>query len=518
MRTTRIATLGLLIMISSGCQGMPGLKRHSRDSSVTHSARTPVSKWNARPSLESDETKVAEASKVGLIRKVSFQEDVEDDEKASLLEAEADDQKKSVDESLDELQNNEATELEFESSSIQPAYETTAVSTNSTSLAEIEQLALSTNPAVAEVQAEIESLRGKLTQAGLPPNPTVGIVGSDINEDGVSGGRYGVYFGREIVRGNKLGYSRSVVCAEIRTAEQRLATVQQRLLTDVRKRFYDLLVAQETVAIADELVKISQNAVDVSEQLLKAKEAAQTSVLQSEVELQNAFVVLRQAENQRLAARRKLAGLLGEADLPSDYVDGNARDVLAVADFEQSFDDIVGSSPEIAALFADVEQKRRQLQREIVEPIPNVTWQATLQYDVFGDDVIPGFQIGMPLPTLNRNQGAIHQARYQIVAAERRAEKKALDLRQRLTSTYESYLDAKILIDAYDAEIIPKAKQTLDLVNKGYREGEIDFLQLLTAQRTYSQINLTYLRQLQQVWRQNIEIKGMLLSGSLDEN
>ncbi|MDA8562833.1 TolC family protein [Mariniblastus sp.] len=514
MRTTRIATLGILILISSGCQGMPGLKRHSRDSGVTHSARTPVSKWTARPSLESDEPKVSEASKVGLIRKVSFQEDVEDDEKVSLSEAEADDQKKLA----DELQDDEATELEFESSSIQPAYETTAVSINSTSLAEIEQLALSTNPAVAEVQAEIESLRGKLTQAGLPPNPTVGIVGSDINEDGNSGGRYGVYFGREIVRGNKLGYSRSVVCAEIRTAEQRLATVQQRLLTDVRKRYYDLLVAQETVAIADELVKISQNAVDVSEQLLKAKEAAQTSVLQSEVELQNAFVVLRQAENQRLAARRKLAGLLGEADLPSDYVDGNARDVSAVADFEQSFDDIVGSSPEIAALFADVEQKRRQLQREIVEPIPNVTWQATLQYDVFGDDVIPGFQIGMPLPTLNRNQGAIHQARYQIVAAERRAEKKALGLRQRLTSTYESYLDAKILIDAYDSEIIPKAKQTLDLVSKGYREGEIDFLQLLTAQRTYSQINLTYLRQLQQVWRQNIEIKGMLLSGSLEEN
>ena len=95
MRTTRIATLGILIMISSGCQGMPGLKRHSRDSSITHSARTPVSKWGARPSLESDETKVAEASKVGLIRKVSFQEDVEDDEKVSRLEAEADDQKKS---------------------------------------------------------------------------------------------------------------------------------------------------------------------------------------------------------------------------------------------------------------------------------------------------------------------------------------------------------------------------------------------------------------------------------------
>ena len=384
----------------------------------------------------------------------------------------------------------------------------------STSLPELEQTALAVNPAVAEIQAEIESLRGKLTQAGLPPNPRVGINAEDIFEDG-SAGRYGVFFGREVVRGNKLGRSRSVVCAEIEAAEQRLAVVQQRLLTDVRQRYYDLLVAQETIAMAEELVKISQNAVDVSEKLLEAKEAPQTSVLQSEVELENAKVVQRQAENRQLAARRKLAGLLGESELLLEYVSGNPREILAMEDFEQSYDQLVISSPEVAALFAEVEQRRRQLNREIVKPIPNVTWQTTIQYDTVSDSVVGGFQVGLPIPTLNRNQGAIHQARHQIVAAERRAEKKALDLRQRLAGAYESYLDAKLQVDAYDSEIIPKAKKTLDLVTKGYQEGEIDFLQLLTAQRTYSQINLTYLQQLQQVWRQNVEIKGMLLSDSL---
>ena len=383
------------------------------------------------------------------------------------------------------------------------------------SLRDLEQIALATNPAVGEIRAEIESLQGKLMQAGLPPNPTVGINSEDIFEDGTAG-RYGVYFGREIVRGNKLEISRSVVCAEIEAAEQRLAVMEQRLLTDVRSRFYDLLVAQSTVLMAKELVKISQNAVDVSKQLLEAKEAAQTSVLQSEVELQNALVVHRRAENQLLAARRKLSGLLNEADLKVEYVEGDPRTILELADFEQSFDVVVNNSPEIAALFAEVEQKRRQLNQNIVEPIPNVTWQTTIQYDSVSDNVIGGFQIGMPIPTLNRNQGAIHQARHQIVAAERRAEKKALSLRQRLAGAYESYLDAKLQVDAYDSEIIPRAKETLELVSKGYREGEIDFLQLLTAQRTYSQINLTYLDQLKQLWRQHVEIQGMLLSGSLE--
>jgi cobalt-zinc-cadmium efflux system outer membrane protein len=382
------------------------------------------------------------------------------------------------------------------------------------SLNQIEQKALTTNPAIAEIQAELESLRGKLTQAGLPPNPTVGIGGQDINEGG-GGGRYGVFFGREIVRGDKLQRSRSVVCAEIRATEQRLAVVQQRLLTDVRQRFYDLLLAQETVEMTQELVDISQNAVDVSKQLFDAKEAAQTSVLQSEVELQNALVVQRQAKNQRVGAKRRLAGMLGETELSLDPVEGNVREVFALSDFERLYDEVLDNSPEIAALFADVEQQRQQLNREIVEPIPNLTWQATLEYDTVGDNVVSGFQFGMPIPTRNRNQGAIHQARHQIVAAERRAEKKALDLRQRMASAYEGYLDAKVQVDAYESQILPKAKESLELVSKGYREGELDFLQLLTAQRTYSQINLTYLRQLKQVWRQNVAIRGMLLSGSL---
>ena len=384
-----------------------------------------------------------------------------------------------------------------------------------TSLEQLEQMALATSPAVAEVQAEIESLRGKLLQAGLPPNPTAGINGEDINEDG-GPGRYGVYFGREIVRGNKLGLSRSAVCAEIVAAEQRLAVVEQRLLTDVRQRYYDLLVAQETIAMTGELVKISQDAVDVSKQLFAAKEAARTSVLQSELELQNAMVVNRQAENQLLGARRKLAALLGEADLPNDNVAGNARDILELEDFEQSYEELVNTSPEVAALFAEVQQKRRQLARECVEAIPNVTWQTTLQYGAVNDELVGGFQVGMPIPTLNRNQGAIYQARYEIAAAERRTEKKVLDLRQRLATAYEIYLDARLQVDAYESEILPKAQETKDLVTKGYQQGEIDFLQLLTAQRTYSQINLTYLEQLQLAWRQNVEIKGMLLSGSLE--
>ena len=146
-----------------------------------------------------------------------------------------------------------------------------------------------------------------------------------------------------------------------------------------------------------------------------------------------------------------------------------------------------------------------------------MTWQSTLQFDTVTDDVVAGFQIGMPIPRLNQNQGAIYQSQYQIVAAERRADKKALDLRQRLAKAFQDYLDAEIQVDAFENEIIPKAEKTLELIAQAYREGELPFLEWLTAQRTYSQTQLTYLSQLQTLWNRHWEVKGMLLSGGLQD-
>lgn len=381
-------------------------------------------------------------------------------------------------------------------------------------LSEFEQLAFATNPAIAEIDAEIESLRGKLTQAGLPPNPVVGINGDDINEDGAAG-RYGVYFGREIVRGNKLGLARSVVCAEIKAAERRREVVQQRLLTDVRQAFFNLLIVQERITTFEQLVELSRQAVVNSQKLVDAEEIAQTSLLQAELELQNAEVILRQARNQNLGARRQLAALINEAELPFESVVGDIRSISELDEFESSYDRLVISSPEIAALFAEVEQQRRNLCRQIAEPIPNVTWQSTLQFDTVTDDIVAGFQIGMPIPTLNRNQGAICQARYSIISAERRAEKKALDLRQRLAKAYQDYIDSKIQVEAFENEIIPKAGKTVDLIAEAYREGELSFLEWLTAQRTWSQTQLAWLNQLQTLWDRHWAVQGMLLNGSL---
>jgi cobalt-zinc-cadmium efflux system outer membrane protein len=103
-----------------------------------------------------------------------------------------------------------------------------------------------------------------------------------------------------------------------------------------------------------------------------------------------------------------------------------------------------------------------------------------------------------------------------VSQARRNAARVELDLRRRLALEFQLYADARIQAETYATEILPKAKETISLVQRGYELGELGYLEFLTAQRTYSQTNLAYLNALSDLWTSWSQLEGLLLSGSLN--
>ena len=401
-----------------------------------------------------------------------------------------------------------------EKADLPPQIELNAGNFSIGSLAELEQLALATNPAIAKAQAKRDSLTGKRLQAGLGPNPTAGVFGEDIFEDG-GGGRYGVFYGKEIVRGNKLSLSQNVVDAEICAACRQIEILQRRLKTDVKNGFYEVLLAQQRVTLTEALASRLAEIVKVSEALVEAKEAAAASVLQVEIQYEQVKVVAAQNKLDLSAARQQLAALINESVLPYDQLEGDVSEIPSLPAIEEIYDHLLGSSPEIAAELAKIETAQQTLQRAQVEAIPNVTWQTAVSYDTAGDHVVADFQVGMPLPTVNWNQGNISKARSEIVMASASVEQKVVQLRQRLITNYREYAKAKLQVDVFSNSILPKSKKSLELITAGYRAGELNFLQVLTAQRTFVQAQLDYLERLRILRSKAILVEGQLLNASL---
>lgn len=386
--------------------------------------------------------------------------------------------------------------------------------TQGLTLEELEQLALANNPVVGQAAAQVRALRGKCLQVGLKPNPTVGYLAGEIGDDGEVG-QQGGFVGQEYVTAGKLQKNRAVVAAEIERAEQELVATQRRVRTDIRLGYYRALVAQRRVELATTLVKATGEAVKASEELLDAQEIPRAALLQTQVEEQNALIALRTAENELTAAWQQISAVAGDVDLPPQQLAGDPTQLPDELDWQESLAHLTTTSPEIASAVAELSRSRRSLNRACVEAVPNIQTQASVQYDAATDYTIAGVQVGIPLPLWDRNQGGIRQAQAEVTVASQNIDRLALDLKRRLAIAFQEYSNARMQVETYSAEILPRADQTFDLVRRGYAAGEVGYLELLTAQRTYAQTNLTYLDSLESLWRSWTRIDGLLLDESL---
>ena len=158
--------------------------------------------------------------------------------------------------------------------------------------------------------------------------------------------------------------------------------------------------------------------------------------------------------------------------------------------WEDTFSRLLAESPQLAAAQAGVARAQAALSRECAGRVPNIDLQAAVQYDNATKDTFATVQVGVPMPIFNRNQGNIRRAQAELMAAQNEVQRVQLELQQRLAAVFEQYTNARYQVEKYSRDILPNAEASLKLTNAGYRQGEYNYLFLLTAQRTYFQTNL----------------------------
>ena len=383
-------------------------------------------------------------------------------------------------------------------------------------LEQLEGLALGANPSLARAASLVGAARGNWVQVGLRPNPSIGYEGQQLGSGGLAE-QHGVLFSQEIVRGGKLQLNRAVADRERQRLEQEFAAQELRVLTDVRIAFYQALLAQRQITLTDELGRISDEGARTVDQLYRADEVGRSDVLQAQLEIENARILIENAHHRHDAAWRGLAAVVGDLSLAPQPLAGDAESPSQDLDYQQSLTRLLALSPEISAAATQVEQARLVLQRARVEPIPNVNVQGLVNWqdNGVGGKADGGVAVSVPIPLFNRNQGAIAQAEHELMAARQQLSETELSLQQRLAAIFEQYANARHQVDRYRQIILPAAQESLQLTRQTYAAGETNYTSMLMAQRTFSQMRLSYLDALRVLRVAEIEIEGLLLRGSL---
>ncbi len=389
----------------------------------------------------------------------------------------------------------------------------------------LEQMALSTNPTMAQAQGSLRAANSMAKQAGLYPNPTVGYYGDEIRGGFTAGGKQGGFVSQTIVTGGKLRAARLV--AELQANEIATAGEMQRLriVNNVRALFYQVLAAQRLVEVKQNLTKLAEDAARTSLQLGNVGQADRPDILQAEVEQQQAAVSLRIAEQSLQSSWRMVALVVGKPDLPLERLEGDL-DAIPDLSYEQQVEATLRDSPEIKLARQGVETAEAALVQTRKAPIPDVQITGILAQNnepliesmpARATGLQGGAQIGVELPLFNRNQGNTAAARSQIETAKSEMARVRLQLQRDLATMFQRYESARITVQQYKTEMLPRAQEAYDLYRTNYQRMAGAYPQVLISQRTLFQLQADYIQALEDAWQGALEIRGFGLMDGLSE-
>lgn len=384
-------------------------------------------------------------------------------------------------------------------------------------LESLEGMALANNPTLVQANAQFQGEQGAAYQAGLPFNPVIGYTSEQIGVNGTAGELQGGYIEQEIVTGGKLRLSRAKYAQRAQIAATNAQAQQQRVLNDVRAQFYRTLAAQRVVEIHRRLVANGEDNLQTHREMLNLGQTTASAVLQAEVELRRDQLKLKDAENDRQQAWRTLSALAGIPQLSATALEDNLMTTQAPLDYDAALGQLLSCSPELVAAWQKIRHDEIQLERERVQPIPNVLVNARVGRNVEAGDTTAGVNVGLPIPFFDKNRGTIQQAQADLNRAHADARRLELQLQTRLAAEYRTYLSAWQRVEEYQATMLPKAKEATELLQQSYQDRRATWVDVLTAQRLHMTLETEFVDSLKTYRETDIAIRGMLLTGGLTE-
>lgn len=392
-------------------------------------------------------------------------------------------------------------------------------------LKDFEDLAMANNPTLKEANDLARRSAAQARQVGLYPNPTVGYEGSEIRGGSFGGGEQGAFVQQTIVLGGKLGLRKRVFQEQQREDQAGAAEQRSRLLSDVDQRFYSALAAQEIVKLRQNLLKINLDATETAHQLANVGQADAPDVLQAEVEADQAKVDYVTAQMNYHQAFDTLAATAGKPDLPVSPLEGNLRNWPEINP-QQMIATILRHSPSVKRAQEAVARAEAQLRSTRREAIPDLQLRAGAQQDnealneaavrLRPVGVVSFASVGVNIPIFNRNQGNVAASRTELNRAREEVTRVQLSLQRRAEPMLQNYLAEEVQVNQYKSEMIPKAMRAYQLYLNQYRQMGAAYPEVLISQRTWFQLQVSYIETLQLLWENAIALQNFTLTNGLE--
>jgi len=375
-------------------------------------------------------------------------------------------------------------------------------------------LALANNPSLREAAGDVEAARGLLIQAGLYPNPRFVYDQNTIGSRIAPQGNFVLQLNQEIVTGGKRTLDINVANRAVDV--QKLALIGRKFttLTRVRRAYYDYVGLEAIVHVNEEIVATLQRGVDVTRrQVEEAKTRPRTDVLRLEALLENARITLTTNRSNRDAAWRHLAAEVGLPDLPMPAAKPpTLPETAPTLDVKLVNQRVLTAHSDLKQALMDTERARLALERAKAQAVPNVTVGAGYSAENIDSTAGGHISLDVPLPLWDRNQGHIYEAKARFAQTVAFQSTTVNRLTQETAAAFARYTALRQQVDRLTDEVLPRLRESLDLLLKGYQAGaaQVTFADVFQAEQDLNATRLALADARRNLWLAFADLQGLM--------
>lgn len=285
----------------------------------------------------------------------------------------------------------------------------------------------------------------------------------------------------------KVMQSAKVALNDAQAAGERFAAAKFALQRKVLNAWIDYSLQAERVRIQRENTSLLRLLNQTAVGRVQAG-GAQQDLLRTEIEVHRAEDELLTMESQLPQMRAALNGMIGrdpQAPLPAPeslpkprVVPADDAGLLAIG--------VVGN-PELAALAFQTTGREEALERARMEYIPDFNPLAAITGDI---EQVVGVMVTLPT-VVPRIQGMIKEARSDLQRVLAMTRQTRLDRNAEFVATLYMLRNAERQSRLFEQRILPAARRVLDSTRQSYSAGTGAYLELIEAQRTLLEVQLT---------------------------
>jgi cobalt-zinc-cadmium efflux system outer membrane protein len=373
-------------------------------------------------------------------------------------------------------------------------------------------LALANNPALREAAADVEAARGRFVQAGKYPNPRFVYTEDELGSNIGTTGTVSLQVTQEIVTAGKRKLARAAASRNLDVAQTALLGRNFDVLTRIRRAYFEYLGLYEIAKVHDEVVRTLEKSVEDFQELVKAGSVSETDLLRIKIVLDQARIARARNRTDLDAAWRQLAAEVGVPELrPPGVLEGIPESAPAWPR-DAIVQRVRAANTDLQQARLEADQARLEFERARAEAVPNVQLGGGFVRTYIENTAGAIVSIETAIPAWDRKQGQIHEAQARWARARAAVDSASTRLSRETAEAYGRYQGTGEQIKQLTATVLPRLKDSLEQVQKGYVKGVrgITFADVQLALEALNDARLRLAETRRELWRAVADLQGLM--------